>query len=71
MVERLNTPQAAAFLGVSTSTLKRARNHSVGPPATFELGYGYLYAVADLEPYRGNHEALRPPAQAAGGKHEH
>ena len=58
MSEKLNTGQAAEFLGVPPAVLERARKHGIGPKPVLTLGYGYLYEKDELVPYLDNTEAL-------------
>jgi Predicted transcriptional regulator len=45
----LRTPAAADYLGLSPSTLEKARRHGGGPPFIRLGGRAVGYAVADLD----------------------
>lgn len=46
---RLRTPEAAAYLGISASTLEKGRVHGKNMPPFIKLGRIVVYDVADLD----------------------
>jgi excisionase family DNA binding protein len=63
----LTASEAARYLGISTSTLQKHRQHGTGP-AYFKLGGRVLYRIADLDTWaaRGLRRAtVQPGASVA------
>ncbi len=56
-LERLDTPRAAQFVGVSKRTLEKWRYEGIGPPY-LKLGRRVLYSMADLEDWIDKHRRL-------------
>lgn len=65
----LDTPQAAAYLGVQPSTLKTWRTRGGGPVASRVGGRAVRYRVCDLDEFvRAEARTVGPPLRGPGGQ---
>ena len=53
----MRTPQAAAYLGLSSSTMEKMRLRGNGPPYA-KFSRLVIYAVSDLDDWVGSHKRL-------------
>ncbi|MGH6774581.1 helix-turn-helix transcriptional regulator [Brucella tritici] len=56
MTKNIRVKQAAAYLGLSKSTMDKLR-HFGGGPRYFKLGRSVIYDVADLDAWRNERSA--------------
>lgn len=66
---KLSTPEAAHYLGLSPSYLKKLRKAGEGP-VLFAFGRRYIYRREDLDAYAAAHriEPVAPVSSVEGGE---